>query len=155
MTDPGGERRVELVDSRGCARADVRADYPGQVVGRVVDASGTPIPNLTVELTTTDVYEFPPYQLRAVTDAVGRYTIAGVEPGGYAPGVVIGRTDAGSGPEPLYLFSGGTTTKTAARRLDIEGGSQRNAGDLIVPGHTHRPDHRHRRPCRRAASSGR
>ena len=132
MTMAGGDRVVELSDGRGCARADVGVDYPGGIAGRVVDEIGRPIANLTVELASADAWDFPPFRLRAVTDSAGRYAITGVEPGRYAPAVVIGRTDTGNGPEPLYLFSGGSTTKTSARPITVRGGVQRNAEDLVV-----------------------
>ena len=132
MTMPGGAREVELSDGRGCARADLGVEYPGGIAGRVVDAVGRPIPHLSVELIRADAYDFPSSRLRAVTDTAGRYAITGVEPGRYAPAVAIGRTDTGNGPEPLYLFSGGSTTKTSARPATVRGGVQRNAGDLVV-----------------------
>jgi hypothetical protein len=46
---------------------------------------------------------------------------------------VVADLRADKGAEPLYPFAGRTTTKSAVRRVEIEGGSQRAAGDLILP----------------------
>jgi hypothetical protein len=133
MTIRFGSGGVELPDNRACLLADLLAEYPGRVIGRVLDSSGNPLPHLTVEMVSAEAWDFAPYRLRGVTDGSGYYAISGVEPGSYVPGVVVGSTIGANGPEPLYLFGGSTTTKSVARRLEIRGGSRRTAGDLIVP----------------------
>lgn len=136
MTMSPGEERIELPDSRACANADLWADYPGHVRGRVLDDLGNPVPHVTVELTDAIRWDYPPFRLRGVTDRSGRYVISGVEPGTYAPGVVIGSRTTNIETEPVFAFVGRTTMKSAARRVDLEGGTRQVADDLVLPSTT-------------------
>jgi hypothetical protein len=129
----GGESFVELLDPRGCAVGDLHAEYPGAVAGRVVSASGTPIPNITVEMINSPGADYVGYRKRAVTDALGRYEIPGLEPGKYRPAITIGWARDPSGVVPQYLFERGVMDASAAAALPIEGGSRRAAGDIILP----------------------
>jgi hypothetical protein len=133
LTMPHGARVIELPDNRGCVEANLWADYPGRVTGRVVDDSGTAVPNLTVELIAADTWDVPGSRLRGVTDLSGRYSISGVVPGSYVVGVVAGSKREPDGFDPQYLFAGGAITKTRARRVEVRGGRERAVGDLTLP----------------------
>jgi hypothetical protein len=124
---------IDLPDNRGCVVANLRAKYPGHVSGRVVTPSGAPVRNLTVELISVDGFDFASSRLRGFTDEGGRFTVSGVESGSYVAGIAIGHDQTRDGIEPRYLFAGGTTTKGAALRLQVDGGSQRAVGDLVLP----------------------
>lgn len=132
MTIRSGAGLIRLPDNRGCVLADLWAAYPGQVRGRVLDASGTAVPNLTVELISADTWDYAGFRLRGVTDASGRYAMSGVQPGSYVVAVAVGYSESQPEAEPRYLFAGGTTTKNDARRVEVAGGARRAAGDLIL-----------------------
>jgi hypothetical protein len=124
---------VELPDSRGCVVANLYANYPGQLAGRVRRASGEAVPNLTVELIDGEHWDYAPSRKRGITDASGRYSITGIRPGSYMPAVVIGYAANDVDVMPRYQFADGHTVKDAARRETVAGGTERAATDLILP----------------------
>jgi hypothetical protein len=124
---------VELLDPRGCAVGDLHAEFHGAVAGRVVSASGRPIPNITVEIIGRPGANSVGGRQRAVTDARGRYEVSGLGPGDYWPAIAIGWTRDASGIVPHYLFNSAATTSDAAAAIRVEGGSRRAAGDIILP----------------------
>jgi len=132
MTFPSDHYLVALLDGRGCASADLVADYPGRLSGRAVTSSGQPIPNATVELIRVDGFDWVGYRLRGFTDARGRYSVSGLEPGSYTAAVTIGLVRTGTGVEPQYLFAGNTTAKAAAQRVQVKRGSSQTI-DLALP----------------------
>jgi 5-hydroxyisourate hydrolase-like protein (transthyretin family) len=116
----------------------VWTEYLGQITGRVTTADGAPVPRLTVELMQPEIPDFADasYRQRAITDAGGRFTIPGVVPGRYVPGVAIAYGDfdaAHSGTEIRFAYVGDTTSKRAARRVEVDGGTTRDAGTLVLP----------------------
>lgn len=103
--DPG-VTEINLVDARGCAAVDLGVRNDGRLYGRVVDASGAPVPNFSVELGqrneqggvnwTTDF---------ARTDAEGRYDFTHRPAGDYLVGINMSRADLNHrslGP-PIFL----------------------------------------------------
>ena len=124
---------VNLVDNRACAVADVFAEFPATIRGRVVDARNGPVANLTVELIRLDQYQYPPHHPRAVTDAAGNFLLDGVEPGRYAPAIVIGHDRTLGGAEPRFMFSNGETRRDRARGLDAMEGTTGAAGTIVLP----------------------
>jgi hypothetical protein len=126
------EQFIELPDDRGCANVDLWADYPGQVTGRVVTASGAPVPNLAVELIDIDPRQLAEAPLRGNTDLAGRFRISGVRPGAYLERTAIAYDRFPGGVELRYVFLGGTTM-SSARRVEVKGGLQVAVGDLALP----------------------
>jgi len=124
---------VNLVDNRACAAADVFAEFPATIGGRVVDSRNAPVANLTVELIRLDQYQYPPHHPRAVTDASGNFLLGGVEPGRYAPAIVVGHDRTPGGVEPRFMFSNGETTRDRARGLDAIEGTTGAAGTIVLP----------------------
>ena len=132
------EPTVELFDSRGCAVADVTADYPGRISGRVTTAAGAPAPHVTVELLHPEMPDFADasYRPRAITDADGRYTMSSVVPGAYVLAVAVAYGDFDrehSGIEARFIFAGGKRSKYDAPRVRVDGGTTRDSGTLVLP----------------------
>jgi hypothetical protein len=123
---------VELLDDRGCAEADLWAEHPATITGRVVTAGGAPIPNVTVEM----LQDRQPAgsRLRGITDRQGRYEVAGLEPGSYVPAVASAwvRTDHRA-VESRFLFPGGATLIDGVQPIKIEGGGNQSVADIVVP----------------------
>lgn len=103
---------IAVPHNHACAQVHVSAEYPGQLVGRVLTASGAPVPNLPVELM-TDQRDYAPSRQRALTDAHGRFR-APILAGRYVPAVAIDhgewdRTE--DGIDTHYVFAGGAVSK--------------------------------------------
>jgi 5-hydroxyisourate hydrolase-like protein (transthyretin family) len=131
-----GTANVELLDSRGCAEAHLSVSYAGRIMGRVLTASGMPVPNFTVELLTAKGRDSPFSQPRAVTDSAGRFEMSGVQPGSYIPAIAVDyvpRTaSGGTEVETRYLFPGGAKRKDEVQALWVDG-SHVGRAELVVP----------------------
>lgn len=129
MSLRGPDPIVTLLDGRGCATVGFFPDYPATVSGVVVDATGAPVPHVTVEMVEAEQnYDYAPHRVRGLTSASGRFTIPGVEPGLYAAAVLIGRDNG-----PRYWFTGDTTTRSRAQTFDVDGGAIQDVGKITLP----------------------
>ncbi|HLL55012.1 MAG TPA: carboxypeptidase regulatory-like domain-containing protein [Myxococcaceae bacterium] len=93
---------------------------PEQITGRVLDPSGTPAPGALVQVSGVRGNDTLQPWPRTTTDAEGRFTLEGLDPGEYrvtatAPGYVAShkpRVRSGSSDVELRLGSGGRLTGT-------------------------------------------
>jgi hypothetical protein len=136
FTPPGGyavddgPTLLDLHDARSCAIVERRVTYDGRVDGRVVNATGRPLPGLTIELATT------PGTIvgRAVTDDRGRYQFVRVSPGRFMIGINLTTPRSGA-PKPPRIFYPGVEKSTAARRVTVGAGAHLTLDDLTLPSH--------------------
>ena len=126
----GYEPMITLEDVRGCVESELWAEYTGELAGRIVDDSGGPIRNLTVEIVRVDGFDSAFSRLRAMTDATGRFLVTNLPIGTYRTGLVIG---SHNDTEPRFLFIGGTPDAAGTPRFEIEGGETRTLGTLKIP----------------------
>lgn len=130
-----GTAGIELLDARGCTVADLAARYAGRIVGRVLSASGAPVPHLAVELVHAKGRDSPFSQRRTLTDTAGRFEMSDIEPGSYIPAVAVDYVNPSpSAPdiETRYIFAGGTTTKGESKAIWVDGAHTGRA-DVVLP----------------------
>lgn len=126
---------IELLDPRGCTRADLTAKYAGRIVGRVLTASGVPVPNLTVELVHAGGRDSPFSQRRTLTNSAGRFEISDIEPGSYLPAIAVGYVQSKSSSsdiETRYIFAGGAMKKEDSKPVWVDG-SHTGRADFVLP----------------------
>lgn len=133
------EGLTKLQDARGCAAIDVYVLDDGHVRGRVIDADGKPVPNLTVELgqrRRQGQIEF--VNLDERTDADGRYEFSRLQPGDYFLGI---NPPSGSRPPRIDMgtpvFFPGVTTVDRAETISLAARATVDVPDLVVPESVH------------------
>src|ERR1044072_625838 len=95
----GEPKQIQYVADRGCGVADFQVTDNGRIKGRVLDAEGRAVPNVTVTLVEyEDEKSEPKYGTNEQTDAEGRYKFTGLEPGRYLFGVRVVPYTAVDGP---------------------------------------------------------
>jgi hypothetical protein len=121
---------VELRDARACAVVDRRLSDNGRIKGRVIDATGRPIPGLTIDLTTA----IGAPSRRTITDRSGWYEFSRVPSGRFLIGVDISprRTRA---QRSLQLVHARTDKSASAKRVTLAAGSIVELADFTVPAH--------------------
>jgi hypothetical protein len=135
---PGGmtlrpeDLMVELLDGRACAERELWAEYPGELSGRILTSAGMPMPNARVAVLRAGYNNYD-RDRHTITDRSGRFRVSGLVPDDYVVGVTIERELTPERAEPSSLYFGGATTKTAARRIQVEGGTHQVLPDLILP----------------------
>lgn len=121
---------VNLTDGRGCVEEDVAIDFTGDVTGHVVDHSGAPIANLTIEFIRVDTYDTALSRLRAITDKSGQFAATDVPVGRYKAGIVAGAKNPGG---PQFFLLGHPTNPTHEPQFQVEGGNTRALGTVALP----------------------
>ena len=121
---------VELRDSRGCAVADFIVSVDGHVNARIVNADGTPVPYLTIELTPTTPSDAHAEAV-GLTDEQGRIRLEHVPPGRFMLGF---NTDRLFKPPDLpTVYLPGTTKGDDARIINVQPSEIVEAGNLVIP----------------------
>lgn len=90
FTTYGGERTIELVDERACARVDYSFSPAGRITGRVVDTAGHPLPpQISIEANTADARGQPGGVSwpSAFPNDQGGFEIGDLPPGRYIVGI--------------------------------------------------------------------
>lgn len=111
------ERKTTLND-RGCSVVGFQVMDNGRVSGQILDADGTPAPNMMMNLIPASQAATPrPNSMYASADDTGRYELKFVPPGTYLLGI---RLNALNGPEsaetayPRFYYPGVATSTDAA-----------------------------------------
>ena len=121
---------VNLRDGRGCAKETLLVARTSDVTGYVVDHSGSPIPNLTIELMRLDTFDTAPSRLRTITDNRGYFAANDLEVGRYKAAIVLGAQKGGG---PSYLPLGHPKDPRHEPQFETEGGKTRALGVLKLP----------------------
>jgi hypothetical protein len=116
---------IVIRDPRACVTRDVGVRYDGHIRGRVVTATGTPVPHLPLEIGPPRNVSGPSHwsTIYAVTDATGAFDIARVPPGRFVLAV-------SSAPRLLHP---GTPKVDAARTFEMKPTALIDAGDFVLP----------------------
>ncbi len=121
---------VDLRDARGCADASVTLYSNGVLSGRVIDASGRPVPGLTVEIAQTTLRE----RKRVITDRDGRYVLTRLPSGRFLVGINTVPSH-GNGTRQPRVFHPGVEAIVSASRVAIAEGQRVMLDDLRIPSH--------------------
>jgi hypothetical protein len=127
---------VRVQDARGCASVDVTVQANGRIAGRVVDAEGVPVPNLTIEAQSVRPaarrFPYTPESARAITNAAGEYELSALHPGSYTVGIYAGWRVSDRNPDERPAFAGGRDTKVAAP-VAVPAGVRIQIDDFTLP----------------------
>lgn len=87
---------VNLIDGRGCAESNIHVMPDGRLAGRVLDSSGAPVADLSVDaLTSWEAFGAQYRKIeRAMTDALGGFEIGHLPPAEYAVGIDLDAPDS-------------------------------------------------------------
>lgn len=123
---------VLLKDNRGCAVANVTVRPDSRIAGRVLNSEGQPVPFMSVDLVpvTGDSSERLFYATQTLTDARGRFEFSRIDPGQYAPGLVLPR-DTGEGEHAIVWLDREGSGQPVAAKLAPE--ERLQLGDIRLP----------------------
>ena len=128
----GSQDIVEVLDPRGCAAMDFWVRSNGRIAGRIIDARGDPIPNLTIAVIAADeaTNAYPGSGEQATSDAFGRFEFSRLAPDTYNVGFQMGVETGGRVAKMAWLTSerGGSPM---AIRLGLE--EKAFVGDFTLP----------------------
>jgi hypothetical protein len=129
-------KAVELLDPNGCAEVNAVVRYDGHVSGRIVDASGRPLPGVTIDLTvpTGLDQQYGPERLRVLSDREGKYKLTHVPPGTFVVAINTERNRDGDLPQPR-VFHPGVEMLAGATRVALTGGQRVELPDFVLPSH--------------------
>lgn len=126
------EMTFELGD-RGCAEANFPLSQIASAYGRVVDATGQPVPGVMVDAVAAELagYDPPPYQHPVTSDESGRFTFEGLPPGVYVFGTNL-TVRPGTKRTARPIFLPGTYVPREAAVIELRAGDNRDLGILRV-----------------------
>lgn len=130
-----GQRSVTLADPRGCAAADFSVVPDGRISVRVLDGSGVPRPNLSIDLIDVEaVVPGRPYSSASwvKSDAAGRIEWEQLHPRRYVLAVNATRPPNAQQPYPTTFFPGVSTLAEAAATALVRG-ERVDLGDWTLP----------------------
>ncbi|HEX6186314.1 MAG TPA: carboxypeptidase regulatory-like domain-containing protein [Pyrinomonadaceae bacterium] len=124
------------VADRGCAMVSFFVTDNGRIAGRVLDATGKPVPRLNVVVVDAEGKnpEFK-YGRHESTDEEGRYKFAGLPPGRYLLGVHIAGFPQPDDPTNAYArtYYPGVARAEEAEVLELRAGEELKERDLRLP----------------------
>jgi hypothetical protein len=127
-----GSGQVVLRDVRGCASVIVSVRYDGRVSGRILDASGSPVPHVFVQAVRVEEADRPGvHDTRFQTDETGRFEIARLPEGRFFVGLHVKSAMEGQGLPRVMLP--GTDSMADARVVSLTGGERIVVPDLTLP----------------------
>lgn len=130
------ERQLKVVE-RGCAGTGFLLEADTRVGGRVLDAAGRPVSNVSVWLRNAPSNKAAPrnFYRPAHTDGEGRFEFARVPPGGYLLEVLVLGPRAGAGPNPEFprTFYPDASSPEGAEVVDVKEGDRRRDLDVRLP----------------------
>lgn len=125
--------RVVLAHARACAAADITLGYDGRISGRILDASGSPVPHVFVQAVRVEEAERPGGRVSSfLTDETGRFEIARLPEGRFVVGLHVKR--AMDGPGLPRVMVPGTSSIGRAQVVSLTGGERVVLPDLTLPG---------------------
>jgi len=85
FTTGGDRQKIEFTDLRACRVENFWLHYDGRIRGSLIDAAGQPVAGVRLDLVSAANPQSPFSQIipTRVSDAAGRFEIAGVPPGSY------------------------------------------------------------------------
>lgn len=124
---------IEVIDTRGCASANLGLGGTGSVSLQVLSSKREPASGIHVELIDADTLQNPlPSYRGAKTDATGQITFAEIPPGRYV--VVLNLRTPPSAAQPYWrFFHPGTPDVTRATYLSVATGQHVAVDPLILP----------------------
>jgi len=122
---------LELRDPRACGAIDAIVHENGRVAGRIVDASGRPVPGLTVDLATPSLAQ----RMRAITDRHGQYEFSRVPSGRFVIGVDLMGLSASASSMARHprIFFPGIDKVGSASRVTVARGDRVSLADFRLP----------------------
>ena len=128
-------RRVTVAD-RGCATASFFVTDNGRIAGRVLDATGNPVPRVNVVVVDAEGKnpEFK-YGSHKSTDEEGLFQFTGLPPGRYLLGVHIAGFPQPDDPTNAYArtYYPGVARREEAEVLELKAGEELKGRDLRLP----------------------
>ncbi len=123
------ETVVAITDPRGCASVSAMLHDDGRVAGRVLDAKGTPVAGLTIEVGVASARG-----VRAVTDRNGGYEVSRLPAGRYTVSIPPAPA-SGNGTRAVRVFHPGVDAPARATKVTLTGGQRAVLPDLTLPSH--------------------
>ncbi|HEX8558482.1 MAG TPA: carboxypeptidase-like regulatory domain-containing protein [Pyrinomonadaceae bacterium] len=135
LTTHQPEREFQVAD-RGCAVTDFEVAHNGRVSGRVFDAEGKPVKNLSVVV--VDAEGKDPdlrYGRHERTDDEGRYKFKGLPPGRYLLGLRLAGAPQPGDPAGDYprTYYPGVARAEEAEVIELKAGEESAGRDLRLP----------------------
>ena len=129
------ERTIEIPNVRACAVHDFQLTYVAAASGLVVDASGRPLPGVSVEAVAAELaaHQPRPHQSSVKTDESGRFQFDDLPPGLYVFGVNLtkpewARPDYKSAGAAVFLP--GTSAAREAATFELKAAQRVDVGVL-------------------------
>ena len=125
---------VPLPNRRACAEVNFRFSPDGRIAGRLIGRDGTPLPNVSVEVTSTEARPHPDYGLQkdsTRTEADGLFELKNLPPGRYIVGVNLNDLPSKSNPYARVVYPGPSAEPQV---IDLE------VGEVVDLGTWHMPD---------------
>lgn len=135
MGQTGDARDVELRSPHACVNVSASVHHDGHVLGRIVDASGAGVADVTVELGSARRADDPRNFLRvtAHTNADGSFEITGVPAGRFVLGLDTQFDYRARGFSKARLLFPGVDDAAKARVVEVGPGERVRIPDFVLP----------------------
>jgi len=129
------EETIEILDLHACTVRDFQLSYVAHASGVVVDATGRPLPDVSVDAVAAELaaHQPPPYQRPARSDARGRFVFDDLPPGLYVFGVNLTKpewTPPNHKPAGPGVFLPGTSVAREAATFELKATDRVDVGVL-------------------------
>jgi hypothetical protein len=129
----GGEREVNLVE-HSCSVQDFLATTNGRISGKLINADGSPAPNLGIKLDPINNPVSPTNlsYVEAKSNADGTFEFKGLDPGEYLLGITLFNPPRSDSPYPKTFYPG-VNTADQATRLRVEAAQEVSGIEFRLP----------------------